>query len=305
MTDKDNIIAETLKVIAQYKGMPLTIRQIYYRLVTAKVIANIMKNYKRLVSILAQARKDGLIPYGAIEDRTRSVHTASVAYRLTDRTQVGFFNEREVGAKAEFDANLDYFRSLDAYYVLPRWFGQPKLVQVWLEKEALSALFQEITDEKGVDLVVCRGYPSLSLLHQAAKGLAKWAQGKEILILYFGDHDPSGKDIQRSLIENLEAEFGVTFTIERVAITKEQIDEYDLVPDPAKTSDARYEGFVAEEGSDEAWELDAIEPDTLKEIITDAIDSHFDDTLVPARDKEEKKRKKEIRKLVDEALGED
>jgi hypothetical protein len=114
-------------------------------------------------------------------------------------------------------------------------------------------------------------------------------KGKPTIVLYFGDFDPSGVDIERDLSERLGKYKAGDFKVLRVALTNEQIIKYDLPPMPVKSSDARSEGFLETYGN-KSVELDALDPNTLKFMVAQSIASHID--LETWRKKEE-----EIEKL--------
>jgi hypothetical protein len=278
-------------VISQYSGMKLTIRQIYYRLVAGQVMPNLVSSYKKLVNALTFARRDGSVDYEAIEDRTRAVHQPTS-------------EQQTEGAAEYFNGYYEYLKGLDTNYRMPKWWGQEKKVQVWVEKQALASLFQSVTDRWGVDLVVCRGYPSLTLLYEASNILND-EDTKDLQILYFGDFDPSGADIERAVGESLDKDFDVDMEINRVAITRDQITKYHIPPAPAKRSDSRYQAFVETEGV--AWqvELDAIEPKTLQEMIDKAIGRHFDQDQKKQRDQELERRKDKIRGYLEDCFNPD
>jgi len=288
---KTALIERTNGIIDQYSGMKLTIRQIYYRLVAGQVIPNLVSSYKKLINALTFARRDGTVDYDAIEDRTRAVH------QPTSELQTE-------GAAQYFNGYYDYLKTLDANYRMPQWWGQKVKLQVWVEKQALASLFQSITDRWGVDLVVCRGYPSLTLLYEASNILND-EDAKDLQILYFGDFDPSGADIERAVGESLDKDFDVDMEINRVAITREQIAKYHIPPAPAKKTDSRYRGFVEAEGV--AWqvELDAIEPKVLQNMIDKAIREHFDQDQKKQRDQELERRKNKIRSYLEDCFNPD
>lgn len=288
---KAMIVSEAKNIISQYGGMRLTVRQIYYRLVASQVISNSTGSYRSVVQALVDGRRDGAISYTDIEDRTRSIHVPK--------------GQEEYTASSTFNAYYGHLKNLDRKYDIPRWWGQPNKVMVLVEKQALASLFEQVTDRCGVDLVVCRGYPSLTLLYEVSERLLDADERTEnVLLLYFGDFDPSGADIERSVGDSLEGDFDVDFEIERVAITMDQIQQYNIPPAPAKTTDSRYEKFVADTGV--AWqiELDAIEPKQLQDIIEDAVEQRFDqDIFDTERYAELTSRQKEIRGWVKGALN--
>lgn len=274
-TGKDAIIEAARQVIKQY-ATKLTLRQIYYRLVANKVLTNSIASYKKLGSILVEARKAGKIPYSAMEDRSRSYHNGDRMYE---------------SPAAHFRAAYNYMKQNYLAYELPTWWHQPNKVVVFVEKDALSGVFRSITDELGVDLVVCKGYSSLTQLHDTAQRLAQDHETKHITLLYFGDYDASGVDIERYARETLGDEFGIEFDFERVAITEDQIDELGLVPAPGKKTDSRHDAFVAETGNDWQVELDAVEPNKLVEMIREAVKPKFDEDIEVDRDEEQDRRR--------------
>ena len=287
--EKETIISKVQAIIKQYGGMRLTLRQIFYRLVATQVIKNTEPSYKKLGRILVEARKAKKIRYTDIEDRTRAVHGGA----KMDKSAVDHFRN-----------GLGYLKNLDTYYSMPRWWAQKKRVVVFVEKEALASVFENVTNEREVDLVVCRGYPSLTLMYDVAEHIKMTDSGEEsIHFLYFGDYDPSGADIERHVSEELSTTFGMVFEMGRVAITREQIEELHIPPAPAKATDPRTKDFEEREGV--AWqvELDAIEPEALQQLIREAIDEHFDDTLSSDRKDELEERKRQIRGWVQGALN--
>lgn len=268
MKEKSTILLADIKaVIAQYPGVKMTVRQVYYRLVAAQKIKNAQSEYNRVKRVLKDARLDGSVKFTDIEDRTRKV-TVTDIYEET--------------AASMFNRYYDYVKVLDQYYRLPRWWGQPIRPVVLVEKQALEGIFRKVCDRLKVDLLVCRGYPSITVLWELGNHLRGY-ECDQIDLLYFGDFDPSGKDIDRNVEERLTNDFGVVFNFERIAITREQIDDYNIPPAPAKTTDSRYNGFMDKEGV--AWqvELDAFDPPELTKIIEAAIDARYDDAAADRR----------------------
>jgi len=289
------IIEESKKIIAQY-SMALTLRQLYYRLVASQKIENRENNYKYLSKLLVKARLNGEIPFSAIEDRSRKKIEAWDASdeEWTPERYFGYYQDEYEGAEEEFKGK---WRS----YTHSRWYKQPNTLVVLLEKDALSALFSAVTERERINLYPLRGYSSLTFVKQIADDL----EGEEnIKILYFGDFDPSGMDIQRYLKERLRDEFDVDADVRRVAITDEQIQKYNIPPAPAKRSDTRFNGFVGEHG-DRAVELDAIEPDVLQEIIKNSIQALFDEKIYQEQKSEQKEKQQEIKKMIEEYFGDD
>lgn len=292
---REEIIEATRGIIAEYAGIRLNLRGIHYRLFeTLKVTRgigfypNTISSYKWLSDLLARARESDEIPWDAIEDQTRGI-------------EAGYGEERSAGSS--FRGVLNYFQRMDSYYEIPKWWGQKSIALVILEKAALQALFSQVTQPEGIDLVPLRGYSSVTLLKEVVDSMERF-DGREIVGLYFGDWDPSGENIQE-VVERKLREYGMRFTLERVAITEAQIEEYDIPPAPAKTTDSRYAEFEARHGEAIQVELDAIEPRTLQRLIREAIRSYWDRVQGARRDRELADRRGRIRAWVQDAIDPD
>ena len=245
------IIDAARAVLSEYH--PQTVRQVYYRLVAAHVIDNTRSQYKAVSRVLVGARQEGLILWEWVEDRLRRPRAVPMWSDVEDLLE---------------DARRAYRRDV--------WATQAELTEVWLEKDALSAIFADALEPYGVTLNVGRGYDSWSSIRNAAMRYERW--GGPVTVLYFGDFDPSGRDMVRSLRERL-AFFGtspeISPEIEIVAILREDIERYDLPPDFTKAGDSRRASFVAEHG-DVAVELDALPLDVLTERIEGAVREQLD-----------------------------
>ncbi len=267
-----NIVSGALDALSEYR--PMTVRQIYYQLVAKQIIENKRSQYQAVSIALRDARKFGEIPWEWIEDRLRRPRTVGMWDDLAD------FADTAVKA---------YRRDV--------WATQDTLVEVWLEKDALSGLFEDVLRPYGVTLNVGRGYDGWSSIRNAAMRYKRWEQlgeeeaypeevlpaygdSTEVLneklqgylevdrqrvtpvrqravdILYFGDFDPSGRDMVRSLRERINF-FRVYPSIEIYALTEQDIHDYELPPAFAKRSDSRAAAFIAEFG-DVSVELDAL-----------------------------------------------
>jgi hypothetical protein len=286
LSKKEKVTIAAMQVIFQYKTMKLTVRQIFYRLVATQKFSNTVANYHLLVNTLSWARRGLLIDYDSIEDRTREVTEA---------------DKNEVAPADHFKTHFDYLKNAQDYYSVPLWWHQETRVVVMLEKQALASVFERVTKPLEVDLVVCRGYPSLSLLYELSERLKE--ETKNIQILYFGDYDPSGIDIQRSLNQTLNEDFWMTFEIERVAITREQIDTLHIPPAPAKKTDSRTRRFEEREGVSWQVELDAIEPNALSELIETNIMNYMDMSIREQRDQLNGLRLRRIKAAITNAIN--
>ncbi len=256
----NEVVLESLEVFKQY-DTALTLRQLYYRLVSKHLFSNTINSYKRLSRLLVRAREERDVPVNCLEDRSR---------RILGRGDTGY-NSAEDFLKQRF-ANL---QSSWKSFNMPRWDDQPVYLVVSLEKDALSRLVSDIANRYAVRTFPTRGYPSFTYVQNMASYIRNRLKDKPTVVLYFGDFDPSGVDIERDLTERLAKYDAGDFSVQRVALNSDQIAQYKLPPMPVKKSDARAESFVEEYGN-MTVELDALEPNVLKKLVQKAILSHID-----------------------------
>lgn len=270
------LILKANEFISQYK-IPLTVRQIYYRFVGEQLIENSLKSYKKIATILAEAREQEFIEYASIVDRTRQVIKPS-----------------------SWSNPSDFFQTVRKAYKKTLLVDQDNYIEVWVEKDALVGVFEPITEKYDINLVSGRGYPSHSALYQAS---VRANTDKTIKYLYFGDFDPSGEDIFRDIRERMANLFGIQAEFEKVALTEEDIKKYNLPPAPTKITDSRTTQFVAKHG-DVSVELDALPPDVLTEKIEEAIMKNLDMTKYQNQLQLQLQDKEQIDQLINEIGGE-
>lgn len=269
-------IAQANEIIAEYEaaGFRLTLRQLYYQFVARDLIPNTQQSYKALGNVIADARMAGLISWLAIEDRTRFLRKLS-SWRTPE----------------------SIIESAAASYHEDWWKDQPHYCEVWIEKDALVGVFEGVCNELDVPLFSCRGYASASEVWMAGQRLQRKVRaGKTVTIFHFGDHDPSGLDMTRDITDRLitfiSRHAGLVypdrFNVVRVALTMEQIQQYGPPPNPAKTTDSRYEDYQREHG-DESWELDALEPQVLADLVRSSVEGVMDSDLMDAAKAEEQR----------------
>jgi hypothetical protein len=251
----DEIVDAALDVFQQY-DTAITLRQLYYRLVSRFLIPNTINSYKRLSRIMVKAREDGDVPINCLEDRSR---------RVLGRGDLGY-NSAEEYLKKKITTLQDSWKS----FTMPMWDEQPKNVMISLEKDALSRLVSREANRFSVRTFPTRGYPSFSFVQEMSRYITNQLGGKPTVVLYFGDFDPSGVDIERDLSERLEKYGAKDFTVQRIALTADQIKRYRLPPMPVKMSDARADSFLEEHG-DRAVELDALDPNLLQTTVRKAV----------------------------------
>ncbi|MGM1047632.1 MAG: hypothetical protein ACQEXX_15980 [Bacillota bacterium] len=262
------LIEQVNGIISEYQemGYSLTLRQVYYQLVARDVIPNNERSYKNLGSLISDGRMAGLIDWDAIEDRTRNLKKNS-----------------------HWSSPGSIIYSAARSFAYDKWENQDNYVEVWVEKDALVGIVGQVCDELDIPYFSCRGYVSQSEMWSASQRLQDFAGQKDIHIIHLGDHDPSGKDMSRDIVDRLEL-FGVSINFQRIALNYDQIEEFAPPPNPTKLSDSRASGYIADYGH-ECWELDALRPDVIDGLIRDAVTDLCDiDLLMEARDREEKSR---------------
>jgi hypothetical protein len=226
-------------------GPPMTVRQMYYALVARGTIPKTDEAYDRVCYHLLRMRRENIVPYAWIADNTRWMRKPSTYSSLE-----AYLNLSQQG----------YRRAL--------WDSQPVYVEVWCEKDALAGVLYRVTEKWDVPLMVTRGYPSETFVYDAACTLK--GQDKPVYLYYFGDHDPSGKDIPANTRQKLW-DFGARFQFEQVAVLPWQIEAWDLPTRPTKRTDSRAKGWLG--GS---VELDAIPVAQLRSLVEKVITQHID-----------------------------
>ena len=264
------------EVIEEYsvQGYELTLRQAYYQLVARGYIPNNEKSYKNIGNLINDGRLAGLIDWYSITDRTRNLRRNS-----------------------HWDNPADVIASAKYSYLLDKWEGQPNYVEVWVEKDALVDVVGQACRPLDVPYFSCRGYTSQSEMWTAAQRFIKQEDREQRLIIHLGDHDPSGIDMTRDIQERLKM-FGADVYVKRVALTMEQIEFYTPPPNPAKITDSRCEKYIAEFGN-ESWELDALEPKVITDLIRDEVTAYRDDDIYREVSRKENREKTELQMLCD------
>lgn len=246
------------------QGYDLTLRQLYYQHVARDYLPNNQRSYKTLGTLVDRARRAGLMDWDYIVDRTRNL--------MGNRTYAS------PGALVE-EVHEKFFVDL--------WQDQDYRIEVWVEKEALAGVIQRAANLRGVNYFSCRGYVSQSEMHAAAKRHEYYRDrlGQETIIVHLGDHDPSGIDMTRDIGARMRL-FGASPDVRRIALNYNQIQQYAPPPNPTKMTDSRAESYVERFGM-QSWELDALDPNTLTQLITDEIDGFRDIALFRDREQEQ------------------
>lgn len=256
-----------------------TLRTLFYRLVSLEVIPKTSQVYKQLSSVTVKARKTGKLRWDSFSDEGRLVLMDYVEEYRTPHQFV------QVG--------IDFLKDASQNYTVPRWYKQPHYVEVWIEKLALANTFSSFLKGRDVRITVNRGYSGWSFLYENCMRLLEIKRsGKEIHVLYLGDFDPSGDDMDNHLDSAL-CYFGLgDIDLQRVAVKEEQIEQFNLpvVPENQQTikkvkSDTRTNSFIEKYGKLYVVELDAllaIVPDEFKRILQESVDQFFDQRIYQA-----------------------
>jgi len=266
------------EIVTEYQdqGLRLTLRQLYYQLVSRNVVPNTERSYKNVGSLLNDGRLAGLVDWNAIEDRVRV--------------------PRE---PPEWGSIQQLVEAATAAFRLPRWEGQRYYVELWVEKDALAGVLEPLAREHHVTLMVNRGYSSASAMYESARRFEREGADRECRLFYLGDHDPSGEDMVRDIQDRLDL-FGADVRVEKLALTTDQVRQYRPPPNPAKMSDSRARGYVAQHGA-QSWEVDALPPQVLAGIIRDAFEEVLDrgrmDAVIALEVEQKAKLKKAARNI--------
>lgn len=287
------IIRKADEILAEYAAdnLVVTVRQLYYQFVARDLIPNSQKSYKRLADIIMQGRMSGLLDWDRIEDRGRLPESPS-----------------------EWSSIDQIVDAAVAQFKLPRLRGQHVYAELWVEKQALAGVLAPLAREFHVTLMVNKGYSSASAMRESAlrferkaKDLQQYTRRRvERVLFYLGDHDPSGEDMVRDIRDRLTT-FGVDrLDVRKVALTMGQIEQYEPPPNPAKTTDSRYEKYAAQHGT-ESWELDALDPPTLRAVIREAFASVVDraawDTVIREEEAQRARMKAAVAAMRSESIA--
>lgn len=256
---RGQLLADAMRILDQFRDYwPMTLRQVYYQLVAAGLCDNRLSEYTMLSTNLSKARMAGLVPWEAIEDRTRLFQSAQ-----------GWRN------RAHFvEDELDKFLSGYRRDLLQT---QDAVPEIWVEKDALSSLCYRVSEAYGVGVAAARGFSSTSFLNETRNRIA--ARRQRTLFLYFGDLDPAGVAMLPSMMTKLQVGLGLERKVDaiRCALNPLQVEQFNLLtnPDALKRADPNYKRYVAEYGTT-AYELDALPPAILEDLVRSSIEGNLD-----------------------------
>ena len=271
-----NLLDAMIPIIKDYehKGHRLTVRQLYYHLVSRNIIPNEETSYRRTSKVLETARMTGLVDWDTIVDR------ALVRQMRREFHTIGRF----------VDAAINSYKCF-------RWDDQDYYLEALVEKEALAGILEQVTSKYHVvSMLANKEYPSASVMHDVAQRMINHELHRDCCILYMGDHDPSGIDMPRDIRARLE-KFGSSARVNHIALSMDQINEYDLPPNPAKKTDPRSHKYYEKHGK-HSWELDALDPDTFVRILESHILKYLDVNKYNAALRRETNETKELERVV-------
>jgi hypothetical protein len=303
MTEKidwsGNIRKRILEAIKQRgAGGFATVRSVYYYLGTLNVLPLTAQGYKQLDALVVKMRKNGEIPWGYF-DTVRGVN--------------GIAPDRYWDPKEFYNAYMNEFLGSSKYYRIPLWYRQGNHVEIWVEKKGLLHKVENYVRGLDVQVRAVEGYPPWEFVKENIDDIYEYLQDRDedatVNILYLGDLDPSGLDIDRQIQEAFE-HFEMDINFRRIGLLPEQVQQYNLPPIPENGEvlmkihrDARYAKYAAEYGERftelDAW--DGISPKSMEARIRDEVWKLFDHSLDAQREKEQKEYMERLQKMLGEA----
>jgi hypothetical protein len=275
-----DIIAKANGVCDEYmaQGLKLTVRQLYYQFVSNNWITNTPQNYEALQTVIAEAREGGMIDWDAIEDRGRVT-----------------FERPSYGSLKGF------LQHLNEQYLLDKWAKQDHYVEVMIEKQALEGIIVPVCEKWGVPVTANKGYSSVSMMHSRGKYIQSMrdVEGKEVHVLYLGDHDPSGIDMTRDVRDRLERYSDGPVDVVRLGLNWDQVQRHQLPENPVKFKDSRAASYVERFG-EHSWELDALKPTVLVSLVENGIKQFLDLTLWRTMEAQQQRDQDVLQTIIEE-----
>jgi len=306
--DWNKIVDECRKICTGYIskiGLPPTVRELFYTLVSTGLLPNTHGAYKTLSRVLSEKRYNGSFPFHYIRDTTRAnVFLEKAEYYTIE------CGEEELKRRIR-----DLIENIASYSINP-WIDQKYRIIAVVEKEAQFSFIREIISRVFPHGIYClrfiRGYDSATGVKEIADMLKLiYDKGYTPILHLYGDFDPSGEDIVRDFVDRVSRLLGREVVWEKIAVTKSQIEEYDL---PHKPEDEKEIEKLMRDKRFKKWiyglyrvELEALfsldKIDVASKIIKNAIEKYFDwkiyeeKTLKRMKEAEEKSREAKNRML--------
>lgn len=291
------LLGKINSIMEQYagEGYDVSLRQLFYLLAGHGIIPKTEKSYKNLGNLVSNARLAGLIDWEMIRDRGRT--TSIAAHRES------------------ISAVVD---SMKYAFKVDMWKNQPCYVEVFVEKQSLEGVLEPVCWDLDIPFSSNKGYSSNSAYYDASKRFLRAMEaGKELHVIYLGDHDPSGLDMSRDIdirftrfiqtvldgtiySEEEIADFDPRpHTLHRLALNMDQVISMHLQSSPAKMQDSRTNEYVEQFGTHDTWELAAIEPKTLASLVKDAVNSLINQEQWALDEAREKKGRQDLQTFAD------
>jgi len=244
MAQRSLDLIEAMYAVAE-AAQPITGRGIGYKLFTRGLIASMATSeMQRVYRLLKLAREQGDIPWEWIVDETRSLERTSTWSNPTE-----------------------YARCVARSYRRDFWAQQPVRVEVWSEKGTVRGVLAPVLDRYAIGFRVMHGFSSATTIYDVSQD----DDGRELIVLYGGDFDPSGLFMSEEDLPNRIADYdGDHIELKRIALTREHVSGLPSFPATDKRKDPRYRWFCANYG-DRCWELDAMDPNDLRDCVERAI----------------------------------
>lgn len=295
------MISRCNQILDEYEaqGYRLTLRQLYYQVVRrdafpqdrrwrwtgAKWVRdangtwNADPNYKWLGGIVSEARQAGLLDWDMLEDRNREQVTPP-----------------------HWNSPASILRACARDFRIDKWDGQEYVIRVMVEKDALSGIIQPVCTDLDIRFLANKGYSSSSMMYELGNELAEDVDnGKRVCVIYLGDHDASGIDMTRDVEDRLAMYSRLDpseIEVVRVALNYDQTQDWNLLENPAKETDPRAQKYIDEFGQS-SWELDAVEPAQLEDLIRDAVLFRRDDDAWDEAVEREQTMRDELKAMAD------
>lgn len=272
-----SLIYDVNIILEEYRkqGYVLTLRQLYYQLVSRDIVPNNVRSYKNIGNLVNNGRLSGLIDWEMIEDRGRVLSKNS-----------------------HWSSPSEIIRAAAKSYYLNHWENQETYIEVWVEKDAVSNIIKPICSQYDVPFMANKGYSSQSAMHKAGERYANsLLKGfSNFVLIYLGDHDPSGIDMTRDIEERLIMFSDMNqIEIERIALNIDQVQKYKPPENPAKLTDTRSGNYIKAFGKS-SWELDALSPSVLENLVSSTIQKYIDwDSWEELAERQEEEKKELFR----------
>lgn len=303
--ERQQVIAQANAICAEYasQGLVLTLRQLYYQFVARGLVPNEQREYDRLGDICRDGRMAGLMDWDFLIDRTRNLMSwktykgpQEALKELAEkyhrdlwapqhhRIEVWVEKDAAIGVVEKVCASnsVPYF-SCRGYTSMSEMHEAAQRIRWHVEAgNQVTILHIGDHDPSGLDMTrdiedrlrtfISRDWAGLHM------GEGRWTRG-DIRHSMFEHMLEKRQENREHFYDTVQYHGGQPWSVNRIALNLDQIQQYSPPPNPAKQTDARFQRYVEETGLDESWELDALEPSVMQDLIQGAIDAVRDDEI--------------------------